>query len=98
MVVNKEGAYNVGNDYSRYVTTTIVFYYSGISLVVFCFIMSYIFLSFTIVYYFYILMVVIIIYFICSNQLGKYQVKDMNVYIEPLIEELLNLWNGITMF
>jgi hypothetical protein len=26
------------------------------------------------------------------NQLGKYQVKDMNVYIEPLVDELLNLW------
>ena len=39
------------------------------------------------------------IYFICtSNQSGKFQVKDMNVYIEPLIDELLNLWNGITMY
>ena len=43
-------------------------------------------------------MVVRIIYFICSNQLGKYQVKDMNEYIEPLIDELLKLWNGITMY
>ena len=43
-------------------------------------------------------MVVIIIYYICSNQLGKYQVKDKNVYIEPLIDELLKLWNGITMY
>ena len=43
-------------------------------------------------------MTAIIIYFICSNQSGKYQVKDMNVYIEPLIEEILNLWNGITMY
>ena len=43
-------------------------------------------------------MVLIIIYFICSNQSGKYQVEDMNVYIEPLIDELLNLWNGITMY
>ena len=43
-------------------------------------------------------MVVIIIYFICSNKSGKYQVKDMNVYIEPLINELLKLWNGITMY
>jgi hypothetical protein len=32
------------------------------------------------------------------KQLGKYQVKDMNVYIEPLIDELLNLWVGITMY
>ena len=44
-------------------------------------------------------MVLIIIYFICtSNQSGKFQVKDMNVYIEPLIDELLKLWNGITMY
>jgi hypothetical protein len=32
------------------------------------------------------------------NQLGKYQVKDMNVYIEPLVDELLNLWDGITRY
>ena len=32
------------------------------------------------------------------DQLGKYQVKDMNVYIELLIDELLKLWNGITMY
>ena len=31
-------------------------------------------------------------------QLGKYQVKDMNVYIEPLIDELWELWNGATMY
>ena len=31
-------------------------------------------------------------------QLGKYQVKDMNVYIVPLIDELLVLWNGLTMY
>ena len=43
-------------------------------------------------------MVLIIIYFICSNQSSKYQVKDMNVYIEPLTYELLNLWNGISMY
>ena len=41
---------------------------------------------------------VIMIYFICSNQSGKYQIKDMNVYIEPLIDELLKLWNGINMY
>ena len=28
------------------------------------------------------------------NQLDKYQVKDMNVYIEPLID----LWAGVTMY
>ena len=30
--------------------------------------------------------------------LDKYQVKDMNVYIKPLIDELLKLWVGITMY
>ena len=44
-------------------------------------------------------MVLINIYFICtSNQSGNFQVKDMNVYIEPLIDELLKLWNGTTMY
>ena len=44
-------------------------------------------------------MVLIMIYFICSsNQSGKLQVKDMNVYIKPIIDELLKLWNGITMY
>ena len=44
-------------------------------------------------------MVLVMIYFICnSNQSGKFQVKDMNVYIEPLIDELLKLLNGITMY
>ena len=43
-------------------------------------------------------MVVIIIYFICPNQSGKYQVKYMNVYFEPLIDELLKLRNDITMY
>ena len=39
------------------------------------------------------------IYFTCtSNQSGNFQVKDMNVYIEPLIDELQKLWNGITMY
>jgi hypothetical protein len=32
------------------------------------------------------------------KKLGKYKVKDMNVYIEPLIGELLKLWEGITMY
>ena len=31
-------------------------------------------------------------------QLGKYQVKDINVYIEPLIDDLMVLWNGVTMY
>ena len=31
-------------------------------------------------------------------QVGKYQVKDMNLYIEPLIDELVDLWNGVTMY
>ena len=45
-------------------------------------------------------MVLIMIYFICSSnyESSKFQVKDMNVYIEPLIDELLKLWNGITMY
>ena len=44
-------------------------------------------------------MFLIIIYFICtSNQSGKFQVKDMNVYIEPLIDDLLKLWNEINMY
>ena len=45
-------------------------------------------------------MVLIMIYFICiSNyESGKLQVKYMNVYIEPLIDDLLKLWNGITMY
>ena len=32
------------------------------------------------------------------NQIGKYQVKYMNVYMEPIIDELLELWNGVTMY
>ena len=44
-------------------------------------------------------MVLITIYFICtSNQSGKFQVKNMNVYIKPLIDELLKLWNSIPMY
>ena len=44
-------------------------------------------------------MVLIMIYFICtSNQSGKFQVKDMNVYIKPLIDELLKLWNDIIVY
>jgi len=32
------------------------------------------------------------------NQLGKYRVKDMNAYIEFIIDKLLKLWVGmITM-
>ena len=44
-------------------------------------------------------MVLIMIYFICtSNQSDKFQVKYMNVYIGPLIDELLNLRNDITIY
>ena len=44
-------------------------------------------------------MVLIMICFICtSNQSSRSQVKDMNVYIEPLIDELLKLWICITMY
>jgi hypothetical protein len=32
------------------------------------------------------------------KQLGKHRVKDMNAYIEPLIDELLQLWVDITMY
>jgi hypothetical protein len=32
------------------------------------------------------------------KQLGNYQVKYMNVYIEPLIDELLKLWANNTMY
>jgi hypothetical protein len=32
------------------------------------------------------------------KQLFKYQVKDMNVYIKPLIDELLKLWEGIIVY
>ena len=31
-------------------------------------------------------------------QLGKYQAKDMNVYIVPLIKDFLDLWTGFTMY
>ena len=31
-------------------------------------------------------------------QLDKYQVKDMNVYIESFIDELLDLWNKVTTY
>ena len=30
------------------------------------------------------------------EKLGMYQVKDINVYIEPLFDELIKLWHGIT--
>ena len=44
-------------------------------------------------------MVLIIIYFICtSNQSCMFQVKDMNVYIEPLIDKILKLQNVISMY
>ena len=32
------------------------------------------------------------------DQLDKYQVKYMNIYIEPLIDEFLKLWAGVTMY
>ena len=43
-------------------------------------------------------MLVITMQCICSNQFSKNQVKDMDAYIEPLIAEVLNLWNDITMY
>ena len=33
-----------------------------------------------------------------NNQLGKYQVKYMNANIKPLIDDLFNLWDNITMY
>lgn len=45
--------------------------------------------------YLYIHMVVIMCIF---KQLCKYQVKHMNAYIEAPIEELVKLWEGITMY
>jgi hypothetical protein len=40
-----------------------------------------------------------VIVIMCNfKHLGRYQVKYMNVYIEPLIDELLKLWVGITMY
>lgn len=47
--------------------------------------------------YFYLLIYVVIMYFM-FNQLHKYQVKDRNVYIDPLIDELMELYNGVTMY
>ena len=41
---------------------------------------------------------VVIIMYRNFEQLGNYQVKYMNVYIEPLIDELIQLWHGITMY
>ena len=32
------------------------------------------------------------------DQLVKYHVKDMNLYIAPLIDELLKLWARITIY
>ena len=32
------------------------------------------------------------------DQLGKYEVKYMNVYIERLIDELFKLWANVTMY
>ena len=40
-----------------------------------------------------------VIVIMCNfKKLGKCQFKDMNVYIEPLIDELLKLWADITMY
>jgi hypothetical protein len=52
-------------------------------------------LSYSLNYFLYICKVVIMCTF---NQLGKYQVKYMNVYIEPLIDKIQNLWDGITVY
>jgi hypothetical protein len=40
-----------------------------------------------------------VIVIMCNfKQLGKYKAKYMNVYIEPLIDELLKLRADITMY
>jgi hypothetical protein len=40
-----------------------------------------------------------VIVIMCNfKKLGKYQVKYMNVYINPCIDELLNLWADFTMY
>ena len=36
--------------------------------------------------------------FMFIQWLGKYQVKDMNMYIELLIDKLLKLYNRVTMY
>ena len=48
-------------------------------------------------YKFLYLLIYVVILYCVFNQLGKYQVKDMNAYIEPLIDELVELWNNVTM-
>jgi hypothetical protein len=32
------------------------------------------------------------------KQSGKHKVKDMNVYIEPFVDELRKLWDDITVY
>ena len=103
MVVNKEGAHNVVDDYSRYIVSIDFLFlmqpWHLICRILFPNVIYIYIFYFTLVHSLYILMVIIIVYFICtSNQSGKFQVKDMNVYIKPLIYELLKLWNGITMY
>jgi hypothetical protein len=52
-------------------------------------------LSYSLHNFLYIYNVVIMCIF---NQIGKYQVNGMDVYIDPLVDELLKLWVGITMY
>lgn len=49
-------------------------------------------------YNFFYLLIYVVIMYCMFNQLGKYQVKDMNVYIEPLISDLVELWNNIIIY
>ena len=44
------------------------------------------------------LLIYVVIMYCMFNQLGKYQVKDMNVYIESLINELVKLRNSVTIY
>ena len=44
------------------------------------------------------LLIYVVIMYCMFNQLGRYEIKDMNVYIEPLIDELMELWNVFTLY
>ena len=44
------------------------------------------------------LLIYVLIMYCMFNQLSKYKVKEVIVYMDPLINELLQLWNGITIY
>jgi hypothetical protein len=64
---------------------------------IFC-LLIYVQLSLIIMFDIFYLLIYVLIMYCVFNQLGKYQFKDMNVYIEPLIDELLELWKCINMY